>query len=431
MKNRETWNDALSNVDDRYIMAAMQPPSPARRTWARLGAVAACLILLIGAYFPIRHFLGGTVPPDVDPYDPIDPDDPDDPIKPDDDPVDVGPKDPIDLGFGAHDPSAPPRPWDDALQLSGQAEDAAVAPGQKIVLYVQVGVKGDYLGTGDLRLTVKAPDFDVSVEGYLCEDGVVTIEDAVSTDASAEQVISLRITLTPSYEESYAMGTISLSVAFVSDDVGALKDKIAASDVPEHYYDWQAIFFEGDALRLGSTAVDYAADKVELILDTKPMGAVDTWEIMIARHYTEGKITVEEFANMYYHWAYRDRIFASISSYMNATHTMQFAYMSQRIRYAPKEYVEDAQMWALYEKVQAFDMGSWEDRQSAEAEAARRELAEYILLYMKEQGIITPEEYESERALMAATKNVGNWSVGYDQNIAPYARKIEKYMYTH
>ena len=50
---------------------------------------------------------------------------------------------------------------------------------------------------------------------------------------------------------------------------------------------------------------------------------------------------------------------------------------------------------------------------------------------MKEQGVITPEEYESELALMAATKNVGNWSVGYDQNIAPYARKIEKYMYTH
>ncbi len=429
MKHDEMLNEAFSNVDDKYVMAAMQPPRRARRLWKSMGVAAACLAILIGAYFPIRHFLGGTLPPDVNPYDPTI--DPDDSAKPGDDPVDIGPKEPIDLGFGAYSPSAPPRPWDDALQLSGQAEDSTFAPGEKIVLNVQVGVKGHYLGKGDLRLTVKAPDFDVSVEGYACEDGVVTIEGAVSGEASAEQMLSLKITLTPSYEEAYAMGTITLSVAFMPNDVGALKDKIAASDVPEHYYDWQAIFFDGDALRLGSTAVDYAADKVELILDTAPMGAVDTWEIMIARHYKTGKISAEEFANMYYHWAFRNHIYASVSSYRPSDQTMRFSYMSQRIRYAPTDYVDDAQMWALYEKVQAFEKGSWEDHNSAEADAARRELGEYILRYMKEQGVITPEEYESEAAFMAVTENVGNWSIGYDQNIAPYARKIEKYMYTH
>ena len=355
----------------------------------------------------------------------------DDPTEPDDDPIDIGPKDPIDPDFGAHEPSAPPRPWDDALQLRWQAENATLAPGKKIVLNVQIGVKSNYLGKGDLRLTVKAPDFDISVAGYICEEGVVMIEDAVGGDTSAEQMLSLKITLMPSYEESYAMGSISLSVAFVSDDVGALKGKIAASDVPEHYHDWQTVFFDGDALRLGSTALNYAADKVEMILSTEQTSAVDTWEVMIARHYAEDKITAEEFANMYYHWAYRNHIFASINVYRNDTHVMRFAYKSQRIRYAPTDYVDDAQMWALFQKVQTFEKGSWEDRQSAEAEAARRELAEYILLYMKEQGVITPEEYECEVAFMAATERVGNSTVGYDQNIAPYAREIEKYMYTH
>jgi hypothetical protein len=227
------------------------------------------------------------------------------------------------------------------------------------------------------------------------------------------------------------MGTISLSVGFLPDNGDELNDKIAASDVSENYSDWQAIFFEEGALRLESAQLDYAADKVELILDSAPMGAVDTWETMIARHYERGKITACEFADMYYHWAYEDKIYASIDSYMTVEHTVRFSYMSKNIRYTSKEYIDAPKMWALYEKVQAFERGAWENRHSPEADAARRALAEYILLYMKEQGIITEQEYEAEADWMAQASRVGNAQMGYDQNIAPYARVIQKYMYTH
>lgn len=445
MKQNEWLNEALANVDDKYIMAAMQPPRRASGVWKSIGAVAACLLILIGGYFPLRYAMGHSEPqappadapeepgPDVPAEDYPDPDDPgtDDPGADDpgtdepgtDEPGtdDPGIDDPgADDPEPPRDPSAPPLPWADTLFLEATAEKTSYAPGEPVRLYLQIGVANDYLGEGDLRVSIKAPDFDVEVKDYAYKEGSVIIENV------EERIYSLWITLTPNYEEAYAMGTITLSVAFVPDDANAFMDKIEASDVPENYYDWQTIFWENGALWLGSTSVDYAADQVELILDSTPMGAVDTWEIMIARHYEEGKITTREFADMYYHWSYRNHIYASIDVYREQEQTVRFSYMSQNIRYAQLEMIDDPQMWALYENVRAID-----DRNSTEAKAACRALAEYILLYMREQGIITVQEYESESAFMAAMERVGSSSGGYDQNIAPYARKIEKYMYTH
>jgi hypothetical protein len=116
---------------------------------------------------------------------------------------------------------------------------------------------------------------------------------------------------------------------------------------------------------------------------------------------------------------------------MTVEKTVRFSYRSQNIRYANKEYVDAPEIWERYEKVRAFEMGDWEDYDSAEANAARRDLAEHILRYMKEQGIITAEEYEAEAAHMAKTSQVGNWGVGFDQNVAPHSRILQKYMYTH
>lgn len=415
MKRRETFDEAFANVDDQFIMAAMTPPRRRRRVWMPIGVVAACLAIVIGAYFPIRNAIlngkyqqGAVI---------VDTEKKDDPL--------------IDFNFGAQEPSAPPLPWDNTLYLRGETATCSYQPGSKVELHFEIGLKDNVLGGGAFRLAVNAPDFQIDVEGYECKDGVVIVDHAGPDRYSLEQPLKIKLILTPTYTEAYAMGTISLSVGFVPDDAEAFRDKIEASNVPENYSDWQTIFFDGDALRLKQAAVDYAADRVELILDTEPMGAVDTWEVMIARHYKTGKISAEEFANMYYHWAYRNKIYASVDSYMTKEHTVRFSYMSQNIRYTQTNYVDASEIWARYEKVQAFEQGDWENYNSAEAAAARRSLAECILLYMKEQGIITPEEYESELAFMAATKNVGNWGVGYDQNIAPYARKIEKYMYTH
>lgn len=412
MNENEKLNRAFEAVDDTYIMAAMKPPRFARRVWMRVGVAVACLLLLIGAYFPVRNaiimgqYKGGAVFADTE-------------------------QKGSSLAIGSQNPSAPPLPWEETVYLKGTVETCSYQPKDKVELYVEIGLKNDYLGKGDLMLTIRAPDFDIAVEGHDCVEGNVIIEDAAPDTCSAEQPLSFKVVLTPVYSEIYAMGTISLAVGFVPEDGEAFFDKIEASDVPQNYYEWQTIFFENGVLKLESATLDYAADMVELRLDTSPRGASDVWEIMIAQHYKVNKISAEEFSNLYCTWAYRDRIYASIDSYMTVEHTVRFSYMSKNIRYRCDEYIDAPEMWSLYQDVQTFEMGDWDDYNSPEADASRRALAEYILRYMREQGIITAEEYERESALMAATKNVGNFSVGYDQNIAPYARVIEKYMYTH
>lgn len=412
MNGNEKLNRAFENVADKYIAAAMQQPRRARRVWKRIGIVAACIAIVIGAYFPIRNAVyvlpytsGATF-------------------------VDTEQKKPS-FSFGAQTPETLHLPWDDTLYLKGKVETKRYKPGEEIELLFEVGLKNDYPGDGSLRLTIKAPNFDIAVEGHACDNGVLTIDNATPERYSAEQPLSLKVILTPNYAEDYAMGTISLSVGFVPDDMQGLMDKIAASHVPDANEQWQTAFFENGALRLGSTGLDYAADMVELRLDTSPRGATDVWEMMIGQHYKMRKISGRELADMYYHWAYRDRISASVTSYMTEEHTVRFSYESKNIRYECNEYLDIPEMWRLYEKVQAFEDGDWDAFNSPECYAARRELAEYILLYIKEQGIITAEEYESEAAWMAQVTNVGNYGVGFDQNLAPYSRVLRKYMYTH
>ena len=411
MNDKQRINDAFADVDDKYVTAAMTPPRHLGK-WARIALVAACIALLIGAYFPIRNatftlpYIGGATFVNTEQKKPS-------------------------FSLGAQTPAEISLPWDDTLYLKGEVETKRYKPGEAIELLFEIGLKNDYPGDGALRLTLKAPDFDIAVEGHACDNGVITIDDVTPARYSAQRPLTLKVTLTPTYAEDYAMGTISLSVGFVPRDMQALMDKIAASHVPSENEMWQTAFFEDGALRLGRAEIDYAADTVELRLDTSPRGAVDTWEIMLAQHYRMRKISGREFADMYFDYSYRNSIYASVDSYMTVEKTVRFSYRSQNIRYANKEYVDAPEIWERYEKVRAFEMGDWEDYDSAEANAARRELAGYILLYMKEQGIITEEEYEAEAAHMAKTDQVGNWGIGFDQNVARYSRVLQKYMYTH
>ncbi len=417
MNDNEKLNRAFENVDDKFVTAAMTPPRRARRVWSRIGIVAASLAILIGAYFPIRNavitgrYRDGEVFADTE-------------------------QKGSSVIIGAQSPSAPPLPWADTLYLKGEVETRSYEPDEEITLLFEIAMKNDYLGVGNLRLVLKAADFDVRFEGVTGEGNEILLEDAAPDKYSSAQPLKFKAVLTPKYTEAFAMGTISLSVRFEPDDEQALLNKIAESNLPSYNENWQNAFFEqGNTLRLslllGSTRLDYAADMVELRLDSSVRGATDKWEIMIADHYKMRKISGEELSDMYCAWAYRDRINASVESYMTVEHTVRFSYMSKNIRYRSNEYVDAPEVWELYEKVRAFEMGDWRDYDSAEANAARRELAEYILLYMKEQGIITEQEYDSEAAWMAQVREVGNFGMGFDQNIARYSDVIQKYMYTH
>ena len=89
-------------------------------------------------------------------------------------------------------------------------------------------------------------------------------------------------------------------------------------------------------------------------------------------------------------------------------------------------------LWDFLERTQAIEeSGGWASMQSPEYLALLREEAAYILLYMKEQGIITAEEYEAEAAHMAATEQVGNMQRGGFEYLDSYRRVLRKYEYTH
>ena len=145
MTDKERINRAFENVDDHYIAAATNPPRRLGR-WGRVGLVAACIVLMIGLYFPIRNatfvllYMGGEVFVDTEQKAPA-------------------------FSLGAQKPEDISLPWDDTLYLRGEVDTKRYRPGEAIELYVEVGLKNDYPGEGALRLTFKAPDFDIVIEG--------------------------------------------------------------------------------------------------------------------------------------------------------------------------------------------------------------------------------------------------------------------------
>ena len=232
MNDNEKLNRAFENVDDKYVMAAMQPPRRARRVWQRIGVVAACLAILIGAYFPIRNavimgrYQDGEVFADTE-------------------------QKGTSAFIGAQSPSAPPLPWADTLYLKGEVETRSYKPDEEITLLFEVAIKNDYLGAGDLRLMLKAADFDVRFEGVTGEGNEILLADATPDKYSTAQPLKFKAILTPKYTEAFAMGTISLLIRFEPDDEQGLLDKIAESDLPNYNDNWQNAFFEqGNTLRL-------------------------------------------------------------------------------------------------------------------------------------------------------------------------------------
>lgn len=421
MNDNEKLNRAFENVDDKYVMAAMTPPRRARRVWSRIGIVAASLAILIGAYFPIRNAVIEKQYAEIEKqykekYE------------------DCLVFDDTEKGsfviIGGHSPSKYP-PWKKALYFKGELKTRTYEPNENVELLFEIGLRDDYLGAGALRLTLETVDFDVHFEGVESDGNTVLLEDAAPDKFNAEQPLKFKIVLTPNYTEDFAVGNILLSIDFVFDDVDSFFNKIDWEDFPHFSNDQRTALLEDGVLALSQVTLGYAADMFEMRLTMEDAGLL--WDRMLGDHYKAHKFTPRELSNLYHAYLYRNTICATVNRYSGENPGVGFIYLSKNIRYRSQDddLVYDPKMRELYEKVAVFRSNEGAYYPSAEARVALREQAEYILLYMKEQGIITAEEYETEFAWMAQAGTVGDMGYGYSHAVAPYYDELQDYMYTH
>ena len=335
------------------------------------------------------------------------------------------------FSFGAQEPMAPPLPWEDTLYLKVYTETSSYLPDDTIPLKLELGLNDDFLGEGDLLVTVEAPEFDVSFEFGASDEGLL-IRDFPAKDYTASHPYTNEIYLNAQFDNSNTRGNVSVSVYFIPRDLEAFTEMLASTDLPNYNDRWQETFLSGGRLSARFTGFIYAANRLELRIATSaPRYGGSLFYELLADHYKTGRISGRELADMYYSNAYDDRIFAAMTSYKEADQTFRFEYMSRNIRYQCDEYITDERLWTLSMEINDFMLhsDSWED--TPEITEKKYEVARLILKRMLDTGVITEDEYNTELSLIDSVGHVGNFGIAMGSDLGGLMRIVRKYRYTH
>ena len=331
------------------------------------------------------------------------------------------------FSFGAQKPSAPPLPWEETLHIKLHTETSSFKPTEAVELFLEIGLNDGFLGDGDLVLTINAADFDVDLPG----GNTLTLKDFTLDTYPADSPKRYKIALTPHIPDGIGAGNVSISLSFIPDDFDALRDTLANSSLPSYNDRWEETFLSDGTLAIRSVGFVYVADPIELRIAPPNRSTGDLMSKLLSDHYKTGRLSGRELASLYYAYEYRDMVFASVTSYIEAERSFRFEYKSKSIRYACNEYIQDDEIYSLAMEINdfMFHSDSWED--TPEITEKRYTLARLILKKMLHIGVINEQEYEAELALIDSVSYVGNFDIAYSSESASIIRILRKYRYTH
>lgn len=118
-------------------------------------------------------------------------------------------------------------PWEDDLYATLTNFDSAENSEADNLLYFTVGLKGDYLGSGDIYIKIASDTLKIDASEEI-NDGVIVIDDLYDSD-SRQKVIKFTLEKTSDEIES---GIISFEIGYKFDDPDAFAEKLKSY---EHY----------------------------------------------------------------------------------------------------------------------------------------------------------------------------------------------------
>ena len=223
--------------------------------------------------------------------------------------------------------------------------------------------------------------------GKLIDNGIKAFfEEGKHTTAE-----TLTLTLSPDYDDGYAFGCVNVWVRFVPDDMDSFIERITRDY--EYPYYLPEYDLENGFISLTSGAVSYAADSVETWL-ARGTSYGDVFSDMSKYHYEGGFISTDEMSRIYIGFRYLNRVQSAVCNYDESDHSMNIAYYSKNIRYESSIRISDA---ALERAIMAHEE-FWSTNHYQPAKGGL-EVTLRILEIMKENGVITEEEFDREIAL--------------------------------
>ena len=404
--NAEMISRAIGEIDDKYIEEAANFKRTKKQIFLRrAAALAACFALIVSVLFSGNFvFLLAQAPGGFTL-------------------VDTHKKPLFDFSFGAGATSAMPPYWAKALYAKVYGKKGVYKTGENVEIYFELGMAREVLGGGDLIIGIDGGDFAMESSYGKIEDGRLIIEDFTMENYSKEEPLCFKLAFEPKFANDWASGRIRIFFDFRFDDFDGFiaKAEEYMGKFPSSYPNWKNDFFKGNLLELENTGFDYACDGVEMWVASRTDMLL---EKMLMNHYDTWRISGQEFMRIYYEYLYSDNVFASVTQYMEEEKTFKFEYISKNIRYEKKEFTSNDEIWALFREIENYD-------HSGELPEKQIKMAELLLGYMLETGVITREEYENELIWLSEAGSVGNSQAAYPGKIGNYAHKLQKYIYTH
>lgn len=294
------------------------------------------------------------------------------------------------------------------------------------------GLIDDSYGEGDLRLRLYCDDFFLSDEIFI-EEYTFDLHSYDGREAPDSAEISLlrgsseRVDATGGTDgkSEFAFGKLYLSFEFIPDGSNTV---FGGSRYDYGDDDDMADGADAEGVWVGGFWCSYSITPAEVAFARREVDSGDYFAERVIKQYRDGRLDKAEFCRGYYFLALHEGIYISATSPIMEGSTL-LGYYSPTLRARAREPVNDEEILALVAKTGPYP-DEHDDTLSVSLTRAR-ELAVLILGVLRDQGVISGDEYAAELEACGKVGNIVTSPPEFNRAFKKYRKIIEDDLITH
>lgn len=300
---------------------------------------------------------------------------------------------------------------------------------------LEFGLTDDSYGEGSLRLRLYCADFYLS-DSIFIEEYTFDLHGFEGKNAPDRAELSLmRGSFTEKGAEDetsvsdvpseFAFGKLYLSFEFIPDEGNTV---FGYDDWYEDEDDDMIDEADTEGVWVGGFWCAYSVTPNEIAFARRDVDSGDFFAERVIKQYRSGTLDDAELCRAYYFLAFGDCTYISATSPISTGSTL-LGYYSKTLRAIAREPVSDEEILALVAKTGPYP--TEHDDSLGVSQTRARELAMLILGVLKDQEVISADEYERE---LDSLKNEGNFVTSppaFNSAFRKYRKLIEENVFTH
>ena len=300
---------------------------------------------------------------------------------------------------------------------------------------LEFGLTDDSYGEGSLRLRLYCADFYLS-DSILIEEYTFDLHGFDGKKAPDRAELSLmRGSFTEKGAEDetsvsdvpseFAFGKLYLSFEFIPDEGNTV---FGYDDWYEDEDDDMIDEADTEGVWVGGFWCAYSVTPNEIAFARRDVDSGDFFAERVIKQYRSGTLDDAELCRAYYFLAFGDCTYISATSPISTGSTL-LGYYSKTLRAIAREPVSDEEILALVAKTGPYP--TEHDDSLGVSQTRARELAMLILGVLRDQEVVSADEYERE---LDSLKNEGNFVTSppeFNSAFRKYRKLIEENVFTH